>query len=65
MTVESEPSDELQDAVLRLLELLGSQRVIQLTDLLENVCDHTGYGAVTITISDSRPDKIKETYSHE
>ncbi len=60
-------NDEVSIAVAmnQLLEQLGSERLIRLADLIQDVEDKTGYGNVSIVINDRRVETIKQEFSYK
>jgi len=53
-----------QGAALRLCELLGAERVEQLAELVEEVTRETGYGNITIIVSQGRVARLKAEKSY-
>lgn len=57
-------SPAVDDAVKRLLLLLGDAHAELLAELLETILDDTGYGGVEIVVADGRIQTMKLTKSY-
>ena len=57
--------DELDSAIEKLLDLLGAERIIQLADLIAEVCKKTGYGDVKIIVAEGRVTTLKQEISYK
>jgi hypothetical protein len=58
-------TDEVDIAMRRLLALLGGERVVQLTQKIEEVITDSHFGNVTIVITDGRVRLLKAEKSYE
>jgi hypothetical protein len=63
--VKSENTPEVNDAVKKLLLLLGPERILQLAQMLEDVATDTHFGDVKIVITDGRVRLLKVEKSYE
>lgn len=52
-------------AIESLLRLLGQERVIQLANLVDDVCQKTGWGGVDIVVAEGRVATIKQNISYK
>jgi hypothetical protein len=65
-TVIPEPNpDDVEEALKRLVQLLGYRRVVQLPKLLDDVALDTRFGDVKIIITDGRVRLLKAEKSYE
>lgn len=55
---------ELAKAFNHLVTTLGPGRVCKLAELLEMVIKQTGYGSITLVVSDHRIQTVKQEISH-
>ena len=65
MTIIENTEVSIAVAMSQLLEQLGSERLIRLADLIQDVTDKTGYGNVSIVINDRRVETIKQEFSYK
>jgi len=56
---------EVEIATEKLLELLGVERIIQLADLIAEVCEKTGYGDAKIVVAEGRVTTLKQEISYK
>lgn len=61
----NENSVEVEEAIKRLYLLLGAERLVQLTQMLDDVAADTRFGNVTIVITDGRIRLLKAEKSYE
>lgn len=64
-TVNLDPCADVANALQRLVQLLGAERVIQLSQMLEDVAMDTRFGDVKIIITDGRVRLLKVEKSYE
>ena len=58
-------TDEVKNAMQRLLAMLGTERLVQLAQKLDDVATDTRFGDVKIIITDGRVRLLKAEKSYE
>jgi hypothetical protein len=59
------PIEEIDAAMDRLLNIMGADKFIQLTWLIQEVVKKTGWGGVDIVIAEGRIATLKQEISHK